>query len=467
MSGQDNAGRPLQMFNDAAFLWALLPASRRWHAPDIGIDVWCELGSIGMVWRRAERQGWCLTSARGLSSPHSRLVSALLCFERVSQGMPRYLDLHCGDLRWACVRYFPAPDSVADITTDGPLPRLRGAALLATQSTHCALRGDLLGERLQHARDTWNNLSRPERKRWRQATEALVGSDCTGSVESLLEGRSHRIPPVLILRSMAFLRQYVVRQPLRCHLLRWAALVRRPCSRQTGDGLVVSFIGPDGSGKSTLLSRVEAALAEAGESIRSEYWGRSRGQSGWVKAVRRHALQRHGGSARSDAAKVAVPGSALKVQWKGRLVGNLGAFVYLVDYWRRWLTGVVPRRGRDRTLLLDRGPADLKSMSRASPWARNLWRWAPQVDLVVNCQASPNAIFARKGERTPEELAADLQDYHQVVLQLRAREQLAIEIDTSQPIPVCVEQVRQALGLARMCKGGGVDPAVFFALVKT
>lgn len=243
------------------------------------------------------------------------------------------------------------------------------------------------------------------------------------------------------------------------------ALLRRRFLRSTRELLVVSFIGPDGSGKSTLVTAAEAMFTREGEAVGSEYWGRSRGQSRWVQRVRGLGKRLRRRSAGKKGMDTGARGSSHQRDPKASVAGNIGALLYLVDYWYRWFKGPLFSGLRGGILLLDRGPADLKSMYGASPWARNLWRLAPQPDLVVNCVASPEVIYARKGERTPDDLSVDLRGYKEVYTELVARKRLAFNLDTSESISECLDQIRKAVELARLCKMGTVEPALFASLM--
>lgn len=444
-----------RLLDRLAVNWAVIRMPSTGHSVIFSedIDIWCDLNAIRLIWINIQRLGWVFESGRGISYNPTSVISALLRFS-YSKGTDNklFIDFHFGALRWSIFQYFNAPIAICDIDRNTHMPLLTGAALFASQANRCVLRGNLEGKRLKIARNIWNGLSFVDRCRWADQTTHLLSSWTVKSILNAVNSEENSLSTGLA-RLFVFIRQYCFFKGHRHNLTRWLLLKLRQKHHSQNNTLCISFIGTDGSGKSTLISRLAVKMREAGEAIQIAYWGRSRGQIRLVENIRRMLLK--------SSTKIVSNGSKCH---HSAISGSIGAFVYCVDYWIRWFVHVQPALRRGKTVILDRGPADIKVMYSAAPWVRQLWRLAPMPDLVIYTYARAECIAARKHERSLTEIKKHLVDYAGVVENLVEQEHPVYCSNTEKPLSVSLNGILQAIDLARNCRRGKLDPALFFPL---
>jgi thymidylate kinase len=145
-------------------------------------------------------------------------------------------------------------------------------------------------------------------------------------------------------------------------------------------GVSVALLGPDGAGKSTLAARIQSTV---GDPARCVYLG-----LGDSRAV--------------DAGRFRPP--------------ELGPAGRLVRLWWRLLVAQ-RHRALGEIVIFDRHPVEarlpprrrLNRLQRWSRWVRG--HACPAPDLVLVLDAPGAMMYRRKGERTPEELEAERQDF--------------------------------------------------------
>jgi thymidylate kinase len=181
-------------------------------------------------------------------------------------------------------------------------------------------------------------------------------------------------------------------------------------------GLVVALVGPDGAGKTTLAN---ALSAEPGLRARRIYMGTNlRAKdvllpgSEWVAQRRTASRRRRGGVA--SLVKSVVFAHSLLDQWYRHTVAHVHCLRGGVVIFDRY---TFPRSVEE------------KRESRFGEIRRWLLRLgAPEPDLVIILDAPPEALYARKGEHTPERLDR----MRQACARLRARLDQAVLLDAGQ-----------------------------------
>lgn len=183
---------------------------------------------------------------------------------------------------------------------------------------------------------------------------------------------------------------------------------KRP--RRLRKGLTVAIIGPDGAGKSTLARSLGASKAFPAEIV---YMGGNPESSMHALPTTR-LLVRYGKwkgqENRSTASAAQAPATASsKVAFAAR--ETIKFFNELLEYSYRFMIAWAARRRRS-VVIFDRYVYDawIDAMADgASPWrwlrATLLRRLFPRPDVLLVLEASPDLLFARKGEHSPERLA--------------------------------------------------------------
>lgn len=229
-------------------------------------------------------------------------------------------------------------------------------------------------------------------------------------------------------------RRAFARHPLRS--LRWFlpflyGTRLRPLAKPRGRFLV--FLGTDGSGKSTLAEAVARRLA-------SVY----RDGAPHIVHLRPGFLPQlntllHLGRTTYSLEDMSEPHRAAP---SGRLVSNLRAAYYWLDYWIGYAVKIRPRRRKHSLLVFDRYYHDylvdprrfrVRHGTGACPL---LARRTPRPDDVFVCTAPAALVHERKQELAPPEIARQIAAFEE----LAAREGFGV-IRTTESIERCVERV--------------------------
>ncbi len=185
----------------------------------------------------------------------------------------------------------------------------------------------------------------------------------------------------------------------------WATRVRtlfRP------RGLCVAFLGTDGSGKTTILERVRERL---GPAFRSDASGVIKLRPGLLPQLDRLV---HMGRATQGMEDWSRPHRAPA---SGRVLSNLRALYYGLDYTLGYFLRILPRRRRNSLLLFDRWFDDYKvdpRRFRVQPdclAVRVLDRIVPKPDAVIVITADPMLVQERKQELEATESARQVRAY--------------------------------------------------------
>jgi len=206
--------------------------------------------------------------------------------------------------------------------------------------------------------------------------------------------------------------------------------------RLTLTGIWIAIIGPDGCGKSTLLQHLKPLTDRAFPSganrivhLRPKYLPRIH-----------HLLSRK--RAREEAEEVVSPHGAKP---SGKLGSLFRLLYYLVDYIFGYFPKIRRRLARNAFVLFDRYYYDLIVDPRRvridlPGWfVKMFFHLAPQPDLVIYLDCSPEVLHSRKKELTMDELVGLVPAYRELVKTLPN----AIVLSGHQPIESLVQQVLQ------------------------
>jgi thymidylate kinase len=213
-------------------------------------------------------------------------------------------------------------------------------------------------------------------------------------------------------------------------------------------GFTVALIGCDGAGKTTVARTIE----ERGRlPVRYLYMGVSSDSSNHQLPTTRlaHALKRARGAPPDTAGPrpVAPPAPPVgRVRSARRAARSTLRLANRVaeEWYRQLLAQAHLRRGRivlfDRHFTADYHAADVAAQQRTLSRRVHgflLTRAYPRPALVILLDASPELLFARKGEGTIASLARRRAEY----LQLGATLERFAVVDAAEPLPAVVAQV--------------------------
>lgn len=401
------------------------------HGKDV--DVWCPYERVHAVSRALVERGFWLVSGRAAGKRGSPRHSTTLRFARFEHGRPLKpsIEVFFGALRWHSVIYLPSDVVETSVRRGDGAPYLTGAALLAVLVTRTALRGTLAGERLERARRAYAEAGESARRLWFEHAAALLGDGEARRLARFVETGEGRPRGGAYYRAVCHLRHPEEVPEL---------LVKARARAAPRRGFCCYLMGTDGSGKSTLSERVADRLSAGLVTTRALYFGRTRGNAPVIERVRRvafGALRRAGiepqpkrvlldGSLRTDPSR--VPGHT--GLYRGAVA--LGALVYVAEYWWRHLARVLPELYRGDAVILDRSPFDLRLMKGLPEPLQGLVEVVPRPDMIVFCDADPEVIFARKPERTLDDIASQQRAYRSLFEAFRKRVP-SLRVDTSEP----------------------------------
>jgi thymidylate kinase len=191
----------------------------------------------------------------------------------------------------------------------------------------------------------------------------------------------------------------------------------------------VALVGCDGAGKTTVARRLEGEIERP---IRYLYMGVSADSSNRSLPTTRlaHRIKRAAGAppdtrgpretlAETTAREAAAPKKSLSKRARKSVRSTLRLTNRLAEEWYRQLLAMAwSRRGAivifDRHFVADYHAYDMSGQARTL--SRRLHGWLlshayPKPDLVIYLDASPEVLYARKGEGTPQSLARRRTEY--------------------------------------------------------
>ncbi len=447
-------------FAGAGVVWAFprfteqVIASFR-DGPDV--DLWVSRKSFSTASKVLEDAGFRL--AGGSTRPGG---SMLIRYKSPVFAEAPVLEIHVGDYwyRFRCLLSEQDLSLHLHVTDRTFLSDLN---LFILGTVRPAGRGRLFGERLDFARKVWRSNQEPSfRSSWRAYAEDNLGKSAV-LLERILESDNGNGRTQALIFSSAFFMHssdrlsYFFSGAQRRTRKRWTAFFGRK--------VVVSALGVDGAGKSSLLAGLQHRLEADDFRVEYIYGGRTRENSRIVHLVRqvifwflpsfrnKDELRPAGGPAGSSVD--ASPGNLLK--W-----GSLVAYTF--DYWIRF-GRVAPEKGSGaRIALVDRGPDDFVTISLPRRAVRFFQYLSPRRHLVLWCDAPTDVIWARKKERSPDDIALRQELYRRHVAK-PLKGQMALRVDTSGPEAVSVALAYRAVRLALMVRSGLLDRGLFNQLL--
>ncbi len=407
----------IDIFGEINGLWAFLrePEIIKRDSETLGdIDLWCEEKCFTAVIRRLILQGWKLIGGRSVGNNYT------LRFRHTKYQYP-ILELFSGGLRTGGIVYLKDKSITNNIYFKEGIPFISEESLLTVLITRVALRGALSGERLSRARKAWRSSSESSRENWSNLSSSIIGEKYTNKLSQLVSDDNNLIsPPRSKLIFLAYLKQphNICELAIKAIRIYFHKLFYR---NQKERGVMCCLVGTDGSGKTSLSDSLEKTCSSFGREVYQEYWGRTRGNVGIVKAFREIVFRV------LDIFKIdARPNEDLDVVTKDKkeaiasgkplykIFVSVGACVYFVEYWWRYFVTVVPRLRKGVIIILDRGPFDFVVMKGALSFARKLGYFGPRPSLLIYCTAPADIIHQRKPERTISEITNHQLAYKQL-----------------------------------------------------
>ncbi|MCX2981299.1 hypothetical protein EYC98_10530 [Halieaceae bacterium IMCC14734] len=377
------------------------------------IDIWVPLNDMEMCIDVAISAGGVPVCSRPGVMGKASVLSAIFVFIDVDGSVISMVDFNGGPSSAGIVKVSDEETYINSIQRPAGVPRFSGGAILTDSIVRRLVRGKGFTEsRIDNARSHWKKMDDDGKRQWLDLHRNNFNKEASAFLTRILQSNSGQILEQDWRKARNnMLLSYFGSRPflLIVGVIDKLLYSRKPRQRTINPAgarpaaTSVAIIGTDGTGKSSTVSSVEQNLRRFCLPVEIFYFGRVRGGLPGVEFLQKKLstlFTKKSGEVYLDAGPKSEDRSALEkaTRW-------IGSYFYVLDYFSRYVVYVFPSIIRRKIIVFDRYVYDLKIMPYSSRVAALLIeKIVPKPSLICFLDVDENTIFARRKERTLEEV---------------------------------------------------------------